>query len=98
MHERKRPHDDARRKRASASRRRTRKPRAVKVIALDAAERAGGEAARRSCRWNRANFLTASAFAGAPARSETFSMAGWLSDLAGRTKDLSMRSRAPIWS
>lgn len=62
-------------------------PRTVKVIALDAASE---PVVKRLAQlpWSRASFLTASAFAGAPARSETFSMAGWLSDLAGRTKNL----------
>ena len=62
-------------------------PRAVKVIALDfASERIVKELA--AAPWQRASFLTASAFACMPARSEPFSMTGWLSDLAGRTKDL----------
>jgi hypothetical protein len=67
------------------------RPRAVKVIALDApSERAVKELARD--RWQGATFLTASAFAsasaaGAPAR-EPFSLGGWLNDLAGRTKNL----------
>jgi hypothetical protein len=62
------------------------KPRHVKIIALDAASEAVVKhlAARR---WNNASFFTASAFASAsPGRG--FSMQGWLSDLAGRTKDL----------
>ena len=63
------------------------RPRAVKVIALDAASErvvkdlAGGP-------WQSATFLTASAFSGAPRPGEKFSMGGWLNDLAGRTKDL----------
>ena len=61
--------------------------RTVKVIALDPpSERMAAELAQLS--WNGASFLTASAFAGAPQRAEAFSMQGWLSDLAGRTKDL----------
>ena len=62
-------------------------PRTVKVIALDTASE---PVVKRLAElpWSRASFLTASAFAGAPTRGETFSMAGWLSDLAGRTKDL----------
>jgi hypothetical protein len=36
--------------------------------------------------WNRASFFTASAFGGTPKQGESFS--GWLSDLAGRTKNL----------
>ena len=62
------------------------KPRHVKVIALDPT----GEALVKHLaerRWNSASFFTASAFAGAlPGRG--FSMQGWLSDLAGRTKNL----------
>jgi len=62
-------------------------PRAVKVIALDAAsEKLVDEIAKEA--WNRAAFFTASAFAEAPASGDRFSMQGWLSDLAGRTKDL----------
>jgi hypothetical protein len=62
-------------------------PRTVKVIALDAASE---PLVKRLAQlpWSRASFLTASPFAAAPAQSETFSMAGWLSDLAGRTKNL----------
>ena len=62
-------------------------PRAVKVIALDArSERVVKDLAQSA--WQRASFLTASAFSGAPRRGEPFSMGGWLNDLAGRTKDL----------
>jgi len=62
-------------------------PRAVKVIALDAASE---PVVKRLAQlpWNRASFLTASAFACPPADGQAFSMTGWLSDLAGRTKDL----------
>ncbi len=65
------------------------RPRAVKVIALDAAsERVVKELARES--WHGATFLTASAFAGTASDStaERFSLGGWLNDLAGRTKNL----------
>jgi hypothetical protein len=69
------------------------RPRAVKVIALDApSERVVKELARDA--WQGASFLTASAFAGASAASggasdaERFSLGGWLNDLAGRTKNL----------
>jgi hypothetical protein len=63
------------------------KPRAVKVIALDAAsERVVKDLAQGA--WQGASFLTASAFSTAPQESERFSMGGWLNDLAGRTKDL----------
>lgn len=62
-------------------------PRTVKVIALDAqSERIVKELAQSQ--WQRASFLTASAFSGAPRQGERFSMGGWLNDLAGRTKDL----------
>jgi len=62
-------------------------PRAVKVIALDTrSERIVKELAQSQ--WQRASFLTASAFSGAPRQGEPFSMGGWLNDLAGRTKDL----------
>jgi hypothetical protein len=66
-------------------------PRAVKVIALDTrSERIVKELAQSP--WQRASFLTASSFSGAPRRgepfSEPFSLGGWLNDLAGRTKDL----------
>lgn len=60
-------------------------PRAVKVIALDQpSERVVKSLAKRD--WGRATFFTASAFGGAPKDGESF--AGWLSDLAGRTKNL----------
>lgn len=63
------------------------KTRAVKVIALDPpSEGIVKRLAERS--WNGAAFFTASAFAGAPRGGDNFSMDGWLSDLAGRTKDL----------
>lgn len=63
------------------------RPRAVKVIALDTpSERIVKELAQSQ--WQRATFLTASAFSGAPRGGEPFSMGGWLNDLAGRTKDL----------
>jgi hypothetical protein len=62
-------------------------PRAVKVIAPDTpSERIVKELAQSQ--WQRATFLTASAFSGAPRLGEPFSMGGWLNDLAGRTKDL----------
>ncbi len=61
--------------------------RAVKVIALDPpTERVVKELAK--AQWQRAIFLTATAFSGAPAQGKPFSMNGWLNDLAGRTKDL----------
>lgn len=62
------------------------KPRHVKVIALDRASEVVVKHLAR-LRWNNASFFTASAFAGGPPE-HGFSMPGWLSDLAGRTKDL----------
>jgi hypothetical protein len=62
-------------------------PRAVKVIALDKqSERVVKDLAQSS--WLRATFFTASAFASTPRENEKFSVNGWLSDLAGRTKNL----------
>lgn len=63
------------------------RPRAIKVIALD---RASETVVKRLAQkqWSGASFFTASAFSSAPATGKDFSMQGWLSDLAGRTKDL----------
>ncbi|HZD89468.1 MAG TPA: hypothetical protein VE224_05175 [Pseudolabrys sp.] len=61
--------------------------RAVKVIALDRTSEAVVQRLSRAS-WNSATFFTASAFAAATQNDERFSMQGWLSDLAGRTKDL----------
>jgi hypothetical protein len=62
-------------------------PRAVKVIALDhASEQVMQRLSRLN--WSRANFLTASAFTGELDAREAFTVQGWLSDLAGRTKNL----------
>ena len=63
------------------------RPRAVKVIALDRPSEAVVQRLAEK-KWSGASFFTASAFSGAPDASKTFSMQGWLSDLAGRTKDL----------
>jgi hypothetical protein len=62
------------------------KPKRVKVIALDRPSEAivkdlAGKA------WHGATFFIASSFASVPT-SGNFSMQGWLSDLAGRTKNL----------
>ena len=62
------------------------KPRHVKVIALDRASEAAVKHLAR-LPWNNASFFTAPAFAGEPP-GRGFSVAGWLSDLAGRTRDL----------
>jgi hypothetical protein len=61
--------------------------RAIKVIALD---QPSEEVVKRlaQAQWNRASFFTASNFAAKPQTGERFSVSGWLSDLAGRTKDL----------
>jgi len=61
--------------------------RAVKVIALDAPSEALVKRLSQA-HWNNASFFTTSAFAAATRKDERFSMQGWLSDLAGRTKDL----------
>lgn len=63
------------------------RPRAVKVIALD---RPSESVVKRlsALKWNSASFFTASAFSGTPEAGGQFSMQGWLSDLAGRAKDL----------
>jgi hypothetical protein len=64
------------------------KPRHVKVIALDRASEATVKHLAQ-LDWNNASFFTASAFAAEPPKTGSgFSMQGWLSDLAGRTKDL----------
>jgi hypothetical protein len=64
------------------------RPRVVKVIALDPqSENVVKRLAATA--WNNATFLTASAFASvAHSGGERFSVDGWLSDLAGRTKSL----------
>jgi hypothetical protein len=62
-------------------------PRNVKVIALDRpSERVVKHLATRE--WNRATFLTASAFEAVPHDAKPFSVQGWLKDLAGRAKSL----------
>src|SRR5690242_10384016 len=61
--------------------------RVIKIIALGhTSERLVKHLATRE--WNQATFFTASAFDGAPREAQKFSMAGWLTDLAGRTKSL----------
>jgi hypothetical protein len=63
-------------------------PRNVMVVALDARSETVVKALAQQS-WSRAGFFTASAFAAAkPRQDAAFSMQGWLSDLAGRTKDL----------
>jgi hypothetical protein len=63
------------------------KPRAVKVIALDEPSEAVVKRLAEGT-WQGASFLTAPRFDGAPRGGEGWSMKAWLSDLAGRTKDL----------
>jgi hypothetical protein len=63
------------------------KPRAVKVVALDAPSEAVVKRLAQG-QWQRASFLTALKFHGAPRGGEGWSMKSWLSDLAGRTHDL----------
>lgn len=63
------------------------RPRVVKVIALDHASEPLVQAlAQRD--WNQAGFFTAARLGDAPRQAQAFSMQGWLSDLAGRAKDL----------
>jgi hypothetical protein len=63
------------------------KPRAVKVVALDPpSEALVKRLAQRP--WQQATFFTAPKFDGAPRSGDRASMKAWLSDLAGRTKDL----------
>jgi hypothetical protein len=63
------------------------KPRAVKVIALDPASEAVVKKLAQG-QWQQATFFTSLKFDGAPRGGEGWSMKAWLSDLAGRTKDL----------
>jgi hypothetical protein len=62
-------------------------PRAVKVVALDAPSEA---VVKRLAEhpWQRATFFTAPKVEGAPRSGDRSSMKAWLSDLAGRAKDL----------
>jgi len=61
------------------------RPRAIKVIALD---RSSQDIVKRLAQspWRHASFLTIPA--DAPPSGQPFSMSGWLSDLAGHTKNL----------
>ena len=63
------------------------KPRAVKVIALDGSSE---QVVKRLAegKWQSASFFTSLKFDGTPRTGEGWSMAAWLSDLAGRTKAL----------
>ena len=63
------------------------KPRAIKVIALDPPSE---QVVKRLAqgRWQSASFFASLKFDGAPRGGEGWSMKAWLSDLAGRTKDL----------
>jgi hypothetical protein len=63
------------------------KPRAVKVVALD---RPSEAVVKRLAQgpWQHASFFTALKFEGTPRSGDALSMKAWLSDIAGRTKDL----------
>jgi hypothetical protein len=61
--------------------------RAVKVMALDGRSETVVKRLAKG-QWGGASFLTASAFAAALSSDTRFSMASWLSDLAGRGKAL----------
>jgi hypothetical protein len=63
------------------------RPRSVKVIALDTASE-GVVKRLASQSWSGASFFTASSFAAVPHGNAPFTVDGWLSDLAGRTKSL----------
>ena len=63
------------------------KPRAIKVIALDPPSEAVVKRLAQGP-WQQASFFTSLKFDGAPRGGEGWSMKAWLSDLAGRTKDL----------
>ena len=63
------------------------KPRAIKVIALDPPSEAVVKRLAQG-KWQQASFFTSLDFDGAPRSGEDWSMKAWLSDLAGRTKEL----------
>jgi hypothetical protein len=63
------------------------KPRAVKVVALDGPSEAVVKRLAQGA-WQRATFFTAPSFDPATRGGDGWSMKAWLSDLAGRTKDL----------
>src|SRR5215468_11084592 len=63
------------------------KPRATKIIALDPPSEAVVKRLAQG-KWQQASFFTSLDFDGAPRSGENWSMKTWLSDLAGRTKDL----------
>ena len=63
------------------------KPRSVKVVALDGPAEVVVKRLAQG-KWQNATFLTAHKFDGAPRSGEGWNMKEWLSDLAGRTKDL----------
>jgi hypothetical protein len=61
--------------------------RKTKIIALDPASERVLETTARE-KWSDTSFLTATAFSGVSANCSDTSLKGWLSDLAGRAKDL----------
>src|SRR5579862_2076097 len=64
------------------------KPRSVKVIALDPPSERVVKRLAEGKKWQRASFFTALKFDGAPRGGAGWTVQSWLSDLAGRTKDL----------
>jgi hypothetical protein len=62
-------------------------PRNIKIIALDPRSESILEHIAKE-QWNCASFLTATAFSSSAGRHRDFSLQGWLSDLAGRARDL----------
>jgi len=63
------------------------RPPVVKVVALDPPSEALAKRLEQD-RWNRASFLTTSAFSAGRQPYGPFSMQAWLSDLSGRTTHL----------
>ena len=63
------------------------KPRAIKVVALD---KTGDEVVKRLAAgpWDHATFLTASSVGGAPISDRGVAGDGWLTDVAGRPRNL----------
>jgi UDP-N-acetylmuramate-alanine ligase len=63
------------------------KPRAIKVIALDAASEGVVQRLMKGS-WSHASFFTAAAFARSPRKLQAESEDGWLTDLSGRARNL----------
>jgi hypothetical protein len=62
-------------------------PRNIKIIALDTRSESVLEQIAEQ-QWKGESFLTATAFSSSAGHHRDFSLQGWLSDLAGRTRDL----------